>query len=798
MTDQSLTVEQLTNLIAADIASKLNIQPTVFMERLIKSLTKNLGDKLVKSNLSIKNSAQTSSETTTNTKRSTTNQPEPAAVLEKFEDVQQVEIQAFNSKALDSLGDKLTDILPKAIAEGMKGFSKKLSNLADSVEKSAGDSGGLVGSLLSGLADLSILFGGKGKGLSTAAKGLRRGGPLARGLVQAGSGLAGIKKLPLGMAGKIGGGVLGTALAGYNFMSRKEEGQTTTQAAVGTGAGVAGGIAGAAIGQVLIPIPVVGAAIGGVVGSMSASWLADKMTGVGKKEAAAKKTQHTVDDRDQHEKLENYVQSTGRYKSVREFISAVKSGKETPIVWNPKTKQYEASFDDSNKNKPKQDSVPLDIPKEVKPTSPPIVPKEVKTAVDKQNKPTSPAFDKKEAIKNLRSNGFKSLRDLEKAEADGKFPKGYVKDLAKLFGPANLPEGQSMLMGFRGLDILLQREALTEAGVSSGLVKNGVLVQKNDKETPTTSPAPPVIPKKIQSAVDEQNKPKREAIPSKKSNEGTLPNKDFEKFAEKDYPKFYEKFNKAKEAKNKAYEGFVPFIPFIESGPTSLQMKQRDIQDKAREKADKEYDELVQQKVFLHKMFLSKQKKAKYADQEVKGQQQVNTDISEMEAGIKKQKDLQQKMSEAFKTPTPIKDGVISNQGLEIKTSKGALFSADPSDVGVFGTKDTFSELGELLKKNSGSQSIDNESLKTTANEAKVTNEKLTNLTNGFNLLARALEKMGANIGEKVQTPTIINASSGNSSASQQQVGSAQYTGDMGSPARAFTSYAQGKRPRTH
>ena len=544
MADQSLTVEQLTKSITADLASRLNLQPTAFMDRLIKSLTKDLGDKIIKKGLaSVSSQTSSASKANDGMKNAGSGDSEPAAKqfqtrllskldqshlrlneirlllekvidpkgsgnkredkfpflsgsintflkkfsttsvrteeqvkpkqdgpvapvteLEKFQTIQPVEIQAFDSKALDSLGDKLTDILPKAIAEGMKGFNKKLSKLADSVEKSSGDSGGLLGGLLSTFADLSLIFGGKGRGLATAAKGLRRGGPIARGLVQARRGLAGIKKLPLGMAGKVGGGVLGTALAGYDFMSRKEEGQTTTQAAVGTGAGVAGGIAGAVIGQTLIPIPVVGAAIGGVVGSMSASWLADKMTGVGKRQTAAKKT-YTASDREQHEKLENYVQSIGRYTSVREFISAVNSGKEKPIVWNPTTRQYEAALNAPDKGK----SAPSMVP--------PVVPKEVKTTVNEQNKP--------------KQNNEKNLK------AHEEFKKRYPNYL----------------------------EAKTDY---DDKVDYGLLIEdeKNLLKTPNRE----------QSSSDKKPEPKdeakREVIPPKKTNNELFFDKDFEKFAD--------------------------------------------------------------------------------------------------------------------------------------------------------------------------------------------------------------------------------------------------------------------------
>jgi len=90
----------------------------------------------------------------------------------------------------------------------------------------------------------------------------------------------------------VAGAVLG---AGMEFSSRKEEGQTNTQAAVGTGGTVAGAglggwggaAAGAAIGSLIFPGvgTVIGGVIGGIAGGMAGGAaggaIADKATGVG-------------------------------------------------------------------------------------------------------------------------------------------------------------------------------------------------------------------------------------------------------------------------------------------------------------------------------------------------------------------------------------------------------------------------------------------------------------------------------------------------------------------------------------
>ena len=95
-------------------------------------------------------------------------------------------------------------------------------------------------------------------------------------LSKAGKGLS--KAAPI--LGKVGGVATGALFAGMEYAGRKSEGQSTTQAAVGTGAGVAGAAAGAVAGQLLIPIPIVGAVIGGIVGGWLAGKLADKAMGV--------------------------------------------------------------------------------------------------------------------------------------------------------------------------------------------------------------------------------------------------------------------------------------------------------------------------------------------------------------------------------------------------------------------------------------------------------------------------------------------------------------------------------------
>ena len=107
----------------------------------------------------------------------------------------------------------------------------------------------------------------------------------------------GVKKggKSLGKIGKVGG-IASVLLGGFDFLNRKDEGQSNLQALSGTGSGILGGIAGFAGGTAaatalgakigIIGGPV-GMAIGGIlvgaIASMAASSLSDTLTGVGEK-----------------------------------------------------------------------------------------------------------------------------------------------------------------------------------------------------------------------------------------------------------------------------------------------------------------------------------------------------------------------------------------------------------------------------------------------------------------------------------------------------------------------------------
>ena len=88
--------------------------------------------------------------------------------------------------------------------------------------------------------------------------------------------------------------------------------------------------------------------------------------------------------------------------------------------------------------------------------------------------------------------------------------------------------------------------------------------------------------------------------------------------------------------------------------------------------------------------------------------------------------------------------------------------------------------------------SFDNNSLKKTAVEAEITNKKLDNLGNGFNALAKSLERLGVSVAG--QTPTVINNVSGGSNGSSPKISSTQITGAGNSTISSFRSGIEASR----
>ena len=88
------------------------------------------------------------------------------------------------------------------------------------------------------------------------------------------------------------GGVVSVLGAAYDYKTRKDEGQSTLQAASGAGGGAAGALAGAALGSAIIPV--VGTIIGGAIGYWAGSSLADELTGANEPQVKAQEEAATT------------------------------------------------------------------------------------------------------------------------------------------------------------------------------------------------------------------------------------------------------------------------------------------------------------------------------------------------------------------------------------------------------------------------------------------------------------------------------------------------------------------------
>ncbi|MFZ9740421.1 MAG: peptidoglycan DD-metalloendopeptidase family protein [Candidatus Nanopelagicaceae bacterium] len=143
------------------------------------------------------------------------------------------------------------------------------------------------------------------KGTTESAKGLLASASKSK-LVQGATGVFSKIKVPPAV-GKAAGPVGTVLFAGVEYGGRKAAGQTTSQAAIGTGASVAGGLAGAAggaqagaaIGAAIglpfagvgaVPGAAIGGIIGGILGGLGGSWaassVADAATGANKAKPA--------------------------------------------------------------------------------------------------------------------------------------------------------------------------------------------------------------------------------------------------------------------------------------------------------------------------------------------------------------------------------------------------------------------------------------------------------------------------------------------------------------------------------
>lgn len=90
------------------------------------------------------------------------------------------------------------------------------------------------------------------------------------------------------------GGVVSVLGAAYDYKTRKDEGQSTLQAASGAGGGAAGALAGAALGSAIVPV--IGTIIGGAIGYWAGSSLADELTGANEPQVKAQEEAATAFD----------------------------------------------------------------------------------------------------------------------------------------------------------------------------------------------------------------------------------------------------------------------------------------------------------------------------------------------------------------------------------------------------------------------------------------------------------------------------------------------------------------------
>ena len=200
------------------------------------------------------------------------------------------QVKGIVGSSLGFIGDGLSSI-KTGVDNTIANITRVTNNIKDAVIK------GLI------TAPFRALFGGGGGG-SGAAEGAARGATTppprsaapaaaaddsARGATteaaESGARRAVTEVGETGIGRFLRGGLVSAAFGGLDFMQRKEEGQTTTQAATGAGGGVlgaeVGALTGARIGSLFGPLGAFGGAVlGGAGGWMFGSGMADRFTGV--------------------------------------------------------------------------------------------------------------------------------------------------------------------------------------------------------------------------------------------------------------------------------------------------------------------------------------------------------------------------------------------------------------------------------------------------------------------------------------------------------------------------------------
>lgn len=187
-----------------------------------------------------------------------------------------------------------------SIKDGLTGFVGKVTSMTEDVTKVVTQ--GLFKGLFGGLKGPGNAADDAGKGVASAADDAGKG--VASAADDAGKGVASaaddVGKGLRGMGSTLlrgASGLASAAFGGLEFMERKEEGQTTTQAAAGAGGSVVGAevgaLTGARVGSLFGPLGTIGGAVlGGAGGWMLGGGMADIMTGVSdKKEQAQQQSQ---------------------------------------------------------------------------------------------------------------------------------------------------------------------------------------------------------------------------------------------------------------------------------------------------------------------------------------------------------------------------------------------------------------------------------------------------------------------------------------------------------------------------
>ena len=206
--------------------------------------------------------------------------------------------------------------------------------------------GGVLGSAL------SILGIGAGTGgIGVLARGLRRTPNTPSQLLKMQKGTSVSRLSRIGRVGRLAKPIAVVG-AGLDFVGRKAEGQTNTQAGVGAAGGLAGGLAGAKIGasfgSLAGPVgTVIGGAGGAIIGSLAGGRIADLFTGANRRrqfeeERVQIRTSKTLfsDSLDDFDRVLNKLEKLSPNLSLKSLIKDERPAKflpSDPIVVPPPT-----------------------------------------------------------------------------------------------------------------------------------------------------------------------------------------------------------------------------------------------------------------------------------------------------------------------------------------------------------------------------------------------------------------------------------------------------------------------------